>query len=519
MNKDTRTKNALRNSVVGVISQVLTLVFSFVNRTIFIHFLGSDYLGFNGLFSNILSLLSIAELGIGSAIVYSMYKPLADQDKEKIKALVNLYKKCYVTIGVVITIIGLLLIPFFDILIKNPPDIGENIVLIYILFLLSNVNSYFFYYKIVVINTDQKGYIISLYTQIFKWIQVILQIVILIISKNYILYLVVQVLCAIGTNFALYLKANKMYPFLKEKNIIKLDKKESSEIKNNIKSMVTYSLSPAIIGGTDNIIISAVIGLAAVGLYSNYYLIISSLNLFLTQIHSAIRASIGNLNAIGNNQQKKEILYKLLYIDFIIYGICGILLMTLMNDFIKIWIGEEYLLSNLTLFSLVLFFYIDGMYFVCCSYRTTAGLFAHAKSAPFFEAVLNIVLSIFLGKLIGLPGVFFATSLSKILVFCWLDPYLIYKYIFKESPKEYAKKYIKYFVFFSLTLILTYYISAIFPTSNYIFWFIKACVLGIFVIIMFVLLTYRSVEYKYLKQLIFDYVNKMKNNIKKRREA
>ena len=166
MNKDTRTKNALRNTAVGIISQILTLVFSFVNRTIFIHFLGSDYLGFNGLFSNILSLLSIAELGIGSAIVYSMYKPLADQDKEKIKALVNLYKKCYVTIGVVITIIGLSLIPFFDILIKNPPNIGENIVLIYILFLLSNVNSYFFYYKIVVINTDQKGYIISLYTQI-----------------------------------------------------------------------------------------------------------------------------------------------------------------------------------------------------------------------------------------------------------------------------------------------------------------------------------------------------------------
>lgn len=517
MNKDTRTKNALRNTAVGIISQILTLIFSFVNRTVFIHFLGSDYLGFNGLFSNILSLLSIAELGIGSAIVYSMYKPLAEQDKEKIKALVNLYKKCYVTIGVVITIIGLSLIPFFDILIKNPPNIDENIVLIYILFLLSNVNSYFFYYKIVVINTDQKGYIISLYTQIFKWIQVILQIVILVISKNYILYLVVQVLCAIGTNFALYLKANKMYPFLKEKNIIKLDKKESKEIKNNIKSMVTYSLSPAIIGGTDNIIISSVIGLTAVGLYSNYYLIISSLNLFLSQIHSAIRASIGNLTAVGKKQKKKEILYKLLYIDYFIYGICGILLMALMNDFIKIWIGEEFLLSNLTLLSLVLFFYIDGMQFVGSSYRTTAGLFAYAKSAPFFEAIINIVMSIVLGKLIGLPGVFFATSLSKIFVFCWLDPYLIYKHIFKESPKEYAQKYIKYFVIFSLSLILIFYISNIFPVSNYLLWVIKACILGLLTVLIFIILTHKSFEFKYLKELTKDYINKFKNKFIKRR--
>lgn len=516
MNKDTRTKNALRNTAVGIISQILTLVFSFVNRTIFIHFLGSDYLGFNGLFSNILSLLSIAELGIGSAIVYSMYKPLAEQDKEKIKALVNLYKRCYLTIGVVITIIGLLLIPFFDILIKNPPNIGENIVLIYILFLLSNVNSYFFYYKIVVINTDQKGYIISLYTQIFKWVQVILQIVILVISKNYILYLVVQVLCAIGTNLALYLKANKLYPFLKEKNIIKLDEKESKEIKNNIKSMVTYSLSPAIIGGTDNIIISSVIGLTAVGLYSNYYLIISSLNLFLTQIHSAIRSSIGNLNAIGNNQKKKEILYKLLYIDYFIYGICGILLMALMNDFIKIWIGEEFLLSNLTLLSLVLFFYVDGMQFVGSSYRTTAGLFTYAKSAPFFEAILNIGLSIFLGKLIGLPGIFFATSLSKIFVFCWLDPYLIYKFIFKESPKEYAYNYLKYFMIFLLTLVLVFYISNLFAVSSYLLWIVKACALGIFTVLIFILLTYKSFEFKYLKELINDYINKFKNKIMKR---
>ena len=519
MNEDTRTKNALRNTMVGIISQVLTLFFNFANRTLFIYVLGSDYLGFNGLFSNILSLLSIAELGIGSAIVYSMYKPLANKDKEKIKALVQLYKKAYLIIGVVITVIGISLMPFFDILIKNPPDIGENIFLIYILFLISNVNSYFFNYKIVVINTDQKGYIVSLYTQLFKWIQVILQMIILIVTKNYILYLMVQVLCAIGTNIILYIKANKLYPFLKEKNVKTLNASEQKEIKNNIKSMVTYSLSPAIIGGTDNIIISSVIGLSYVGLYSNYYLIISSLNLFLTQLHTTLRSSIGNLNAIGTVERKKDIFYKLLYIDFIIYGVCGILLMTLMNDFIKIWIGEEYLLSNLTLLSLVLFFYIDGMYFVGCSYRTTAGLFTHAKSAPFFEAIINIVVSIFLGKLIGMPGVFFATSLSKILVFCWLDPYLIYKYIFKEKPWKYIYKYLQYFIIFSLTMGIMFYISNMFPVSGYILWFIKACILEISILLIFIILTWRSVEYKYLKSLIIDCINKVKNKIIKRRTA
>ena len=453
-------------------------------------------------------MLSFAELGVGSAIIYSMYKPLATNDREKLKTLTKLYKKAYTVIGSTILIIGLLIIPFLKFIIKEPPKIEESLVLIYVLFLFNTGVSYFFSYKTSIITADQKNYIIVAYQQIVKWIQSIIQIVILILTKNYILFLIIQLLCTIMTNVILYNKSCKMYPYLKEKDITPLSQKERKDIVTNVKSMFLYKLSPAILNGTDNIFISYIIGVAAVGLYSNYYLIVNYLTLFISQVNGAVNASIGNLNAIGERENQEKVLYKILCVDFILYGFCGVLVFSLIQDFINIWIGKEYLLSTITVFSIVLYFFIGGMQFVTSSYRTTSGLFSKIKYAPIFEVVINIVFSIILGKLIGLPGIFFATTLSKLLVFFWVDPYIIYKDLLKSKISTYFKKYIKYTAIYIITCFLCYYISSLIPVSNFILWFLKAILIALITFIIYFITLFKTDEYKGLKDIFNNFILK-----------
>ena len=196
-NNDSRTENFVRNTSVGILMQIFSLVLSFVSRTIFIKLLTNDYLSINGLFSNILSTLSIVELGFGTALIYYLYKPVANNDKEEIKVILKYYKKVYMIIGTAMIVLGLMVIPFMGYIIKDPPKVKENLNFIYILFLLSTAGGYFYYYKIALINAYQKSYIVSIYNQIFKWVQMILQIVVLLLTNSYVLYLIIQLVCVI----------------------------------------------------------------------------------------------------------------------------------------------------------------------------------------------------------------------------------------------------------------------------------------------------------------------------------
>jgi len=359
--KTSRTKNAIRNSYVGLIAQVITLFLNFINRTFFIKLLNVEYLSLNGLFSNILSILSFTELGVGTAIAYALYKPVAYEEKEKIKSLLNYYKKVYRIIGITIFGLGLALIPLFPFIIKEVPDVKESIYLIYILMLASTSVTYFFSYKCTLLNVNQQNYLVTLFTNTSKVALVIFQIIFLLLTHNYIVYLLLQIFFNILGYILISIKTNKMYPYIKEKNIKPLDKNEKNEIYKNIKGVFLYKLSPVILNGTDNIIISSFIGFTYVGYYSNYYLIVNSLVLFISQFNTAIHSGIGNLIATEDGSKNESIFKKIVYFDFLIYGFCGILVLVLMNDFITIWLGKEFLLSNIVLVSIVLFFYINGM--------------------------------------------------------------------------------------------------------------------------------------------------------------
>lgn len=515
-NKVTRTENVIRNTWIGVIMQFLVLIVSFINRTIFIKMLGNDYLSINGLFSNIINTLSFIELGFGTTLLYMLYKPVAEQNKEKIKTFINYYKRMYSIIGLTMFLLGILVIPFMKYIIKEPPVISENLNFIYLLFLLSTCISYFFAHKSAIINTHQQNHIVTIYSQLSKIIQSILQVIFLLVTRNFVIYLVIQILSNLINNILISKKANKMYPYLKEKNIKNITKEERKTISNKIKSLIFYRLNPAILNGSDNLIMSACIGISAVGKYSNYFLITNYLNIFIRQITSSFETSVGNLNASDDAVQKEKVLYKLLYVCFLIYGIICVLLFSCLNDFIRIWLGEYYIFSNFIVFSILLYMFIEGMQFPVYSYRSTTGLFEKAKIIPLFEIIINIVVSVVLAKYIGVAGVFLGTSIAKLLTFFWSDPRILYKYLFNNNNVIiYFKKYI-YYLFVTLVIgTIIFKISNLIVVTNYLLWFIKSSLLGILTICLFILFTFKMIEYKEIKYIVLNLFSKIKNKLKK----
>ncbi|MCI8546010.1 MAG: sugar translocase [Clostridia bacterium] len=457
--EENRTQNTIRNVKTGAIVQMVNKVMAFVVQTVFIMMLNTEYLGVNGLFTNILTVLSFAELGIGTAIIFSMYKPVAEQDKEKIKSLMLLYKKAYNIIGVTVFLLGLCVIPFMSIIIKEAPNIRENLNLIYILFLLNTSISYFFTYKKSIIYAHQKQSIIDNINSIFYLIKSLLLILFLVLTRNYIVYLVIQIIITLVENVIIAIKANKLYPYLKEKSVKRLEKEEQTSIFVNVKSLIVYKLGSVIMNGTDNILISSMISVGVVGLCSNYVLIINSIKSIIFSALNGVTASVGNLNAVGEPKQKEKVFYQITFIDYIVYSFCAVAFIVLLNPFITLWLGEKYLLGMAVPIALAVSFYIDGLRNPGFTYRTTLGLFKKGKATPYIGAITNIVFSILLCKIFGVAGIFIATSIAQLLSYSWIDPYLIHKYEFKTSVKKYYKKYFYYTMVFIVCVILTLIIA------------------------------------------------------------
>ncbi|WP_017380778.1 lipopolysaccharide biosynthesis protein [Paenisporosarcina sp. TG-14] len=509
-NKNSRTANSLRNTVFGMISQVLIVLLNFGVRTVFIHYLSIEYLGVNGLFTNILTLLSLAELGFGSAMIYSMYKPVAEENKRKIAALMNLYKKVYIFIGLTVAGLGLLLVPFLDNMIKETPNV-DKLTFIYLLFLLNTVVSYFFAYSRSIITAHQKEYIVSkvkLYTNIFR---AVLQIVILVLTQDFILYLGIQIVSTLLENIVISIKAKHLYPYLKKYKKERLDASDKKNIWTNVKALVIYKLGSTVMDGMDNIIIAAYIGVAAVGKLSNYTLILGSVAMVVLQFTNAITASVGNFIVKENGERQEFLLKTITFANFIIYGFSFICLVSLLNPFIELWIGKEYILGMDIVFIVSLNWYIFGMMNSIWTFRSTMGLFVHGKYRPAVSAVINLILSIYLVRFWGLFGVLVATSITRIITNVWFDPLIVYKHGLKKGVISYYFLWVKYLLVAMLNIVLIQYLfSFIHEVTILSFLFmILICISVISVI--FIAVFIKTVEYIYLatsiKNLILQKFN------------
>ena len=337
-----RTEYSTMNTVVAMISRIAAILMGFVTRVVFTHTLSESYVGINGLFTDILNVLSLTELGVETAISYALYRPIAQGDIRKQQILMRMFRTFYrITAGCVV-VLGLSIIPFFDVLMKNRPDV-DHLMLIYFLYLANSVVSYMLVYKRTLIEVHQLNYIVLLYQTAFLILQDICQIVILFTTHNFIFFLSIYIVCTLLSNICISRKADRMYPYLKEKTKEQLPEDERKDIFRNIKAMLMHKLGNVVVNNTDNLLISSFVGVISVGIYSNYFLLIGSVRQVLDQIFQGITASVGNLGATEDEGRVKSIFETAFFIGNWHYWAAAICLYELLNPFVELAFGKHYL--------------------------------------------------------------------------------------------------------------------------------------------------------------------------------
>lgn len=502
-----RTKSSIKNLTFAIIGQFFGLIVSFFSRIVFINILGTEYLGLNGLFSNVLTILSLVDLGIGPAISFSLYKPLAERNVEKIKSLMMLFKKAYVTIGLIILLFGIGITPFLNYFIKETPDI-PNIHLIFLLFVTNSAISYFYSYKRTLIISDQKRYIATIYRYSFFIILNIVQIIVLYLTKSYILFLICQIAATLAENILVSKKADQLFPFLREKNIKRLDKETMTEISRNVRAMIAHKLGGIVVNTTDNIIISKFIGLVQVGLYSNYQLVINALNIITSQFFSSITASVGNLGATETNEKKEFIFRVVFLLNFWIFSFISVCLVVLINPFIELWLGKEYLLNTSIVMIIIINFYLTGMRKSVLTFKEALGIFWYDRYKPIFESIINLIASIYLVQYFGMLGVFIGTTISTVSTVFWIEPYVLYKYGFKSTPISYFKVYLNYLIITIVTLFITLSLSSIFNEVNLVNFAIKTILCLLIPNVIYLNLFSKTREFQYLRNVLNNFIIK-----------
>ena len=479
------------------------MLMSFIVRTVFIYTLGKNYLGFNGLFSNIFSILSLTELGMGTAIIYSMYKPVAQEDHRKIAALLNLYRTFYRIVGIIVAILGLSLLPFLDYLVSGIQDIPE-LEIIYLLYLSSSVISYFFAYKKSMLTVYQQDYISSRINLLINFIQGIIQIAILILWHNYILYLLVLTISTFFNNWLNSLYADYKYQYLKEYRSERVDEETKQKIYTDVKAIFVSRISSAIVTSTDNLLISAFVSTIILGLYSNYIMLINVVNTIINRILDSLVGSVGNLIAVESIERVYLIFKRVLFINYWLVAFSSMSFFILANPFITLWIGKSYLLSSGIIFMIALNLFMRLIRNTFIMFNNAFGHFVELKKKNIIEPIINIVASLLfiLVFKMGIIGVLLGTFVSNITTNFWFEPYLIFKKC-QVSLKEYFKIAANYLLTSIVAGGLTYILCDICLTGNSWVLFLIRIVICCIAINLIIILFYRKTdEYQYFMMLV-----------------
>lgn len=501
--KSSRVENSIRNTIYALGTQIISMLMSFIVRTVFIYTLGKNYLGFNGLFSNIFSILSLTELGMGTAIIYSMYKPVAQEDHRKIAALLNLYRTFYRIVGIIVAILGLSLLPFLDYLVSGIQDIPE-LEIIYLLYLSSSVISYFFAYKKSMLTVYQQDYISSRINLLINFIQGIIQIVILILWHNYILYLLVLTISTFFNNWLNSLYADYKYQYLKEYRSERVDEETKQKIYTDVKAIFVSRISSAIVTSTDNLLISAFVSTIILGLYSNYIMLINVVNTIINRILDSLVGSVGNLIAVESIERVYLIFKRVLFINYWLVAFSSMSFFILANPFITLWIGKSYLLSSGIIFMIALNLFMRLIRNTFIMFNNAFGHFVELKKKNIIEPIINIVASLLfiLVFKMGIIGVLLGTFVSNITTNFWFEPYLIFKKC-QVSLKEYFKIAANYLLTSIVAGGLTYILCDICLTGNSWVLFLIRIVICCIAINLIIILFYRKTdEYQYFMMLV-----------------
>lgn len=464
-----RTENTLRGIFWGITNTVASIGLPFITRTILIYILGVEYVGLGSLFSSVLQVLSFAELGLGSALVYSMYEPIAKRDDVKVRALLNFYKKSYRVIGCIILTAGIVVLPFLKQLVNGDMPGDINLHVLFLIYLANNVVSYFmFAEKTSLLLACQRDDLNSRVSLLVKIIQNILQIAIILISGDYYLFSICIPICTVLSNAFSAKVARREYPEYYCEG--KIDKKELKTIEKNVGGMIFQKIGNIVLLSVDTIVISIFLGLKMVGIYNNYYYIITALNMFMGMICRVLIPAIGNSIACESREKNYKDFQKFLLIyEWIVIWMSACVL-CLTQPFVKIWVGEELMLSNCMAILFAAYFFCLKWLDIVYVYREASGIWWQGKWFPLISAIVNLVLNVVLVQQMGLAGVLLSTIICLLFIHDTIGVYILKKYYFKDvlSLKKFYLRQIYVFFCFIFTGLITYCVCSVFKFEGII---------------------------------------------------
>ncbi len=435
-----RTEKSIRNFKFAFIAQIVTIVLSFVTRTCLVRILGIEYVALNGLFTQVITAISLAEMGVGTAIIYNLYKPLAEGDREKVSQLMNLFRTAYLIIAAVTMLIGIILIPWLPHLITDISFDISYIRTVYLMFVFQSAVSYLFSYKIALLQADQNGYVYTRIFTVFKLIGTVLNLIVLVISKQYLVFLCANILLTVVTDAYASNTAQKKYPYIDKR--AKLPKEEKRSVFSNIRNLFIMQFAGRVVDSTDNILISSLISTILVGLYSNYMVVIGVFKTLSDKLMTAAAPSMGNLFVTDDADRKERNLYRLTFIFYSFASIACVGTYSCIQPFIQLWLGREYLLDMPVVFVLCFLYFVAIIYEPLKNAMFLTGYFAVGRNISFVSAMVNLIVSVILGRKIGLIGIFIGTMCTYVIEIITKTYYLFARYL-KRSTKQYVFLWIR----------------------------------------------------------------------------
>ena len=473
----TRTKKSIVNILFNLASQLLSLITAFVMRSVFIQVFATKYLGLNAVFADVLSLISLADLGLGAAMSFSLYKPLAEGDKQKLAALTGFYVKLYQRVAAIVGGLGLCAVPLLPLLIDIETDVGRlPLTVYYLISLAKNVIAYLFVGRYIILSADQKNYITAVIDMVITVLRTSLQLVVLLHLKSYAAYLAMDTLCALFYYLITFRVTVRKYPYLRER--VELDRAEAQEIYKSIRAIFLHKISSLLMNATDNILISVIVSTASAGLYSNYILIQSKLTKLTSLFFSSLTASVGNLIVKEGPQRRYDVFRCEQTVCFLICSIVVPCYTVLVNDFISIWLGEDFLFSDLVICAMGCNLYMNCVLYPLWSYREATGLYTRTKWIMIVCSLLNIVLSVLMGLWLGTAGILFASALSRLSTYVWYEPKLLFREYFGTSARPFFKKLLLNEALVAGMTLCIGRIGLAFPALSWTAWLLKAVLTG-----------------------------------------
>lgn len=489
-----RTKNATRNIVWGIAYKVSTLFLPFAVRTVMIYSLGSEYLGLSSLFTSVLNVLSLAELGVGSAMVYAMYKPIAEKDIDTVCGLMNLYRKIYRIIGVIIIIVGVAIMPFLHKFISGDVPDDINIYLLFIIYLINTAGSYLlFAYQASVLNASQRNDVASKVNMFTGIAKNVLQIVILLLLRNYYGYVLLLPITSFAANIITAVCARKMFPEYSCCGTV--ETKLIKEIKSKVMALFAVKITSVIYNSVDSIVISAFLGLVALAKYNNYYYIMSAIISIVTVLFTSITSSIGNSIVLESDQKNYKDYMNLSYINAWIVGWCTVCLLCLYQPFMKLWVGEELMFGTGIVICFCVYFYAFQLKSVQSAYKDAAGLWKEDMWRSYAANAFNLVMNIILVQLVGIYGILLSTILAlTVITYPW-QTWMIHKKLFHCSMWGYLKKLAVYTMITLAACAGTYWICEKIPGKGILNLILRLIVCMIVPNVIFLVTTFKMNEF------------------------